>query len=360
MENERTRRWRLVLGNEAESLGSLPPVDAGRDRVLEALYDAPKKGNLGPSSPNIARWLGDIRTYFPSTVVQVMQRDAMERLGLHQMLLEPETLRAVQPDVHLVATLLSLGKALPAQTRETARQVVGAVVEEVTRRLQEPMRQAVSGALSKRSRNRRPRLTEMDWHRTIRANLKHYQPEQATLILEHRHGFGRQGTAVKHIILAIDQSASMATSVVYSGIYASVLASIRSLKTNVVAFDTAVTDLSGHLSDPIELLFATRLGGGTDIEQALAYCESLVESPSDTVLVLISDLLEGGNEDRLRRRAARLVQSGVTLVTLLALSDEGTPIFDPDMAADFAALGSPTMACTPDAFPDLLASALKR
>lgn len=358
MSEERLRRWRLVLGKPA---GEMPPptgLDVGRDATLDALYDAPKRGSLGPSQPNIARWLGDIRTYFPSSIVQVMQRDAIERLGFNQMLLEPETLKAVQPDVHLVATLLTISKALPEQTRETAREVVGVVVRQLMEKLTGPTQQSIKGRRSRRDRNSRPRFQDMDWHRTIRVNLKHYQPEKKALVVEQRRGFGRQGHSLKHVILAIDQSASMATSVVYSGVFACILASIPALKTSVVAFDTEVVDLTGLVEDPIELLFATRLGGGTDIEQALRYCEGLVERPEDTLLVLISDLFEGGNELNLKRRVARLIERGVKVVTLLALSDEGAPVFDHAMAADFANIGSPAMACTPDAFPDLLADVL--
>lgn len=357
MNDERLRRWRLILGDEADF--PLTGEDLMRDRVLEALYDAPRRGGLGPSAPNVARWLGDIRTYFPSHVVQVMQKDAMTRLGLSQMLLEPESLREVEPDVHLVANLLSLGSAIPAKTRETARQVVRKVVEDLQRKLDAPLRQAVTGALSRSVRNYRPRLKEIDWDRTIRANLRHYQPEYRSIVPERRIGFGRKGQALKDIVLALDQSGSMASSVVYAGVCAAVLATLRSVRTQVVAFDTSVVDLSDLLHDPVELLFGVQLGGGTDIERALTYCQGLVRAPQDTILVLISDLIEGGNEQNLIRRAASIKASGVNVIALLALSDEGAPAYDRDMAATFANLGIPAFACTPERFPDLMATAIK-
>jgi Mg-chelatase subunit ChlD len=354
--DERSRRWRLVLGaGDTELSGE----DLGRDAVLEALYDAPRRGGLGASSPNVARWLGDIRRYFPAGVVQVMQRDAIDRLGLHQMLLEPESLREVEPDVHLVATLLTLQAAIPQKTKETARQVVRKVVEELQRRLESPLRQAVNGALSRSVRNSRPKMAEIDWHRTIRANLKHYQPEYRTIVPERRIGYGRKGQALKDIVLALDQSGSMAPSVVYAGVAGAVLGTLRSVRTRVVAFDTSVVDLTESLHDPVELLFGVQLGGGTDIERALAYCQGLVRAPSDTILILISDLIEGGNEENLVRRAAAIKASGVNMIALLALSDEGAPAYDRDMAATFAALGIPAFACTPDRFPDLMATAIK-
>ncbi len=359
--NERRRRWRLILGgDEADGTGfGLEGTDLQRDRALSALYDGERSGGLGPSSPNVARWLGDIRTYFPQSVVQVMQRDAIDRLGLRQMLLEPESLQAVAPDVNLVATLLSLRNVLPAKTRDTARQVVRRVVEDLERRLESPLRQAVNGALSHAVRSRRPKLREIDWDRTIRANLRHYQSDYRTIVPETLIGHGRKGQALKNVILLLDQSGSMATSIVYAGVLGATLASIRALRTEVVAFDTSVVDLTSVLDDPVELLFSVQLGGGTDIEQALRYAQGLVRSPSDTIMVLVSDLLEGGNNERFLQRAASIKASGVNLVCLLALSDEGTPFYSRGNAEWLAAREIPCFACTPEAFPDLMAKAIK-
>lgn len=365
MTEDRLRRWRLVLGGEQDGTGiELAGRDAQIDRALSALYgSAGERGaGLDPSAPNVARWLGDIREYFPSSVVQVMQQDAIERLDLHELLLEPELLEAVEADVHLVGTLLSLNHVIPARTRETARAVVRKVVDELERRLEQRTRAAVRGALDRSARTRRPRrLADVDWNRTIRANLRHYQPSLRTVIAETLIGYGRRQQAVQRdVILCIDQSGSMASSVVYSSVFAAVLASMRSLRTSLVVFDTAVVDLTPELHDPVEVLFGTQLGGGTDINQALAYCEGLVGQPSDTILVLISDLLEGGDQTALFRRVASLVASGVTLVTLLALSDDGAPAYDHANAQTFAGLGSPAFACTPDQFPDLMAAAIER
>ena len=367
-ESERLRRWRLVLGTDAdEVLGVTLDTDAlAMDKALAALYggdgeaDEKRKGGLGASSPGVARWLGDIRTYFPASVVRVMQKDALERLGLQKMLLEPELLASMEPDVHLVGTLLSLGGVMPAKTKETARIVVRRVVEDLERRLANPVRQAVTGALSRSTRTRRPRAAAIDWHRTIRANLRHYQVEQGTIIAETLIGHGRRRTSLRDVILLLDQSGSMATSVVYSGVLAAALASVRAVQTRVIAFDTAVVDLSDHLDDPVDLLFGIQLGGGTDIDRALAYAQGLVRAPHDTIMVLISDLYEGGNRDGMIARAAELVGAGVQVIALLALSDSGAPSFDAPTAGAFASLGIPCFACTPDAFPDLMAAAIRR
>jgi Mg-chelatase subunit ChlD len=365
--SDRLRHWRLILGGQdADGTGaSLQGADVAIDRALAALYGSEGEGGqrgagLGNSAPGVARWLGDIRNYFPSSVVRVMQQDALDRLGLKQLLLEPEMLAAVEPDVNLVATLLSLSHVIPSRTRDTARQVVRKVAEDVERRLANPLRQAVSGSLNRAARNRRPRYNEIDWHRTIRANLRHYQPEYKTIIPETRYGYGHKVASLRDVILCVDQSGSMATSVVYSGILAAVMASIRSLRTALVVFDTAVVDLTDELADPVDVLFSTQLGGGTDINRALGYCQGLVRNPRDTILVLISDLYEGGNRAEMLKRVSGIVASGAQMIALLALDDKGAPSFDHTNAAAMAALGVPCFACTPDQFPDLMAAAIGR
>jgi len=368
---ERLRRWRLVIGSEADqSCGTLAGPAAEMDQALAALYEASgpgglqskdRRGGRGGSAPSVARWLGDIRKYFPSSVVQVMQRDALERLNMRDMLLQPEMLQSVQPDVHLVANLMALSRVIPAGTKETARLVVRRVVDELMKRLEEPLRSAISGALDRSQRNRRPRHSEIDWHRTIRANLKHWQPEYRTVVPETLHGYGRKARRPqREVVLCIDQSGSMANSVVYSSIFGAVMATLPAVATKLVVFDTAVVDMTEKLDDPVELLFGVQLGGGTDINGAVGYCQSIIREPRNTIFVLISDLYEGGVEANLLRRAMELVDSGVQFITLLALSDEGAPAYDHALAAKLAALGVPSFACTPDAFPGLMAAAIRR
>lgn len=361
-DEEAARRWRLILGGEeADGIGcSLNISDSRMDKALQALYDSDRKGGLGSSAPNVSRWLGDIREYFPSSVVQVLQRDAIERLDMTRLLMEPEVLESLQPDVHLVADLIAMSGVIPAKTRETARAVVRKVVDELMKKLSEPTRAAVAGALNRSARNRRPRHADIDWRRTIQANLKHYQPDYKTIVPEVRIGYGRRRQSMRHIVLCIDQSGSMATSVVYSAIFGAVLATLPSVSTSLVVFDTSIVDLTDELDDPIDLLFSVQLGGGTDINGAVRYCQSLVRSPQDTIFVLISDLFEGGVETEFMKRAASLVASGVQFVTLLALSNEGAPSYNADLAGQLAGLGVPAFACTPDMFPALMAAAIER
>ena len=268
-----------------------------------------------------------------------MQQDALERLNLHQMLLEPELLEAVEADVHLVANLMSLNGVIPERTKETARLVVRQVVDELLRKLDNPMQQAIKGSLNRSQRNNRPRHNEIDWNRTIRANLQHYQPDYGSIIPERLIGYGRKRSALKDIILCVDQSGSMATSVVYASIFAAVLASMPAVKTQLVVFDTSVVDLTEMLQDPVDVLFGTQLGGGTDINRALSYCQGHVRQPQETILVLISDLCEGGNNEAMLKRVASIVASGVQMVTLLALSDDGAPYFESPKCCDIFRFG---------------------
>lgn len=372
---ERSRRWRLILGQTIDEEDASPQPDSGEakgsddqsglseqdqamDEALEALYGDSTGGDLSDSNPDIARWLGDIRTYFPAPVVQVMQRDALNKLNLRRLLSQPEFLEAIEPDVQLVANMLALRRVMPGKTKETAKEVVRRVVEKLLEQLTYPLEQAISGSLNRAARTRRPRHKEINWGRTIHANLKHYQVEQQTVIPETLIGYGRKRSALRDVIIALDTSGSMATSVVYGSIYASVMASIPALATKLVMFDTSVVDLSGKLDDPVELIFGLKLGGGTNIDRALGYCQQLVTRPRDTVLVLITDLFEGGSKENMIRRLATLGSDGVEIVTLLALNDQGAPRFDRQMAQELVNLGIPAFACTPQLFPDLMSAVL--
>lgn len=367
--DQQLTRWRLLLGEPAATgLGvELEEQQVEMDAALAALYEQPgrrpgepgqpdRTAGLGASAPQVARWLGDIRTYFPTSVVQVMQRDAIERLDLTSMLLEPELLSTVQPNVHLVATLVGLNAVMPETTRATARTVVSAVVAEIERRIAQRTRSAVGGAVNRAARTRCPRTADIDWLATIGRNLDHYLPDLKTVVPERLVGHTRSSKALAcDVIVAVDQSSSMAESVVYASVFGAVLGSLRSVRTSLVAFDTDVVDLTKLLDDPVEVLFGCQLGGGTDINRAVGYCAELVTRPTDTVLLLITDLYEGGDGDDLMRRLAALHRAGVRVVVLLALSDAGAPAYDHDRSALLAELGIPAFACTPDAFPDLLA-----
>jgi Mg-chelatase subunit ChlD len=368
-ESERDRRWTMALGIDEEVI-DLSDSDRRMSAALSALYGdggdnkgKKGKGGLGGSVPRVAQWLGDIREFFPAPVVQIIQKDAFERKGLRQMLLEPEFLGTVEADVNLVADLVSLRSVMPEKTKETARIVITKVVNELMKRLERKTADAIRGALDKSRRTNRPRFADIDWPRTIRVNLRHYQAEHKTIVPEQLIGFMRQQRRIAdldEVVLCVDQSGSMASSVVYASIFAAVMASLPVVATKLVCFDMAILDLTEELTDPVEVLFGVQLGGGTDINRAIAYCADRIERPSKTHLILISDMYEGGDAKDLVSRVAQLVTIGVNVIVLLALTDTGRPSYDPALSARVASLGVPVFACTPDQFPDLMATALRR
>ncbi|HNZ71262.1 MAG TPA: VWA domain-containing protein [Prolixibacteraceae bacterium] len=368
-------RWRLILGgDESDGTGyNLPEELAQIDMALTALYDFDRqksfnygvekgRGGQEGSNPGVARWLGDIRKYFPASVVNVMQNDALKHPELKKKLMfEPEILEKTIADVHLVATLMELGKLIPSKTKDTARRVVQNVVDDLMKKLEQKTISALHGALDKSARNFRPKFSEMNWDSTIRRNMKNYLPEYKTIIPEVKVGYGRKSKkSLRDIILCIDQSGSMGTSVVYSGIFGAVMASIPSVKTKMIVFDTQVADLTEELADPVDLLFGVQLGGGTDINLALGYCQELVSKPDDTILLLITDLYEGSDPQRMLQRIADLTNSGAQVICLLALNDDGCPAYDHKNAGELSKLGIPVFACTPYLFPDLMSAAIKK
>ena len=398
LQEERERRWRLILGKDGEETqegdgqqgagdpqlieeyaedeemgddstegsgeggegqSTLSEEDQAIDDALDSLYGDGDEGGLGDSDPDIARWLGDIRKYFPEPAAHLLQQEAIKRLNLRKILSEPELLAEIEPDLLLVSKLLALRKAMPPATLETAKQVVRKVVEELTEKLEYPLRQALLGSMNRALRQRNPRKQkEINWLQTIHANLRHYQPSHGTVIPETLIGYGRQNSSLRDLILCIDQSGSMARSVVYASIFGSVMASLPALDTRLILFDTAVVDMTEELADPVELLFGLQLRGGTNIDRALGYCRQWVTRPRDTILVLISDLFEGGNKQGMIRKTAALVDDGVQVIVLLALDDQGAPRFNRKIAQELLEIGVPSFACTPELFPDLMGAAL--
>jgi hypothetical protein len=384
MATDRYTRWRLILGKLAnEGLcqmagrGALLDGDqANLDEALGQIYGEDCAGGQGPgggqsksgkrsaglggSAPRLAKWLGDIRGYFASDVVAVIQKDAIERKGLKQLLFEPETLGQVTPNVELVGTLLSLKNMIPDRVKETAREVVRAVVEEIIKRLRGGLEQAVRGALDRSRHSPQRCLPNMDWARTIRRNLKNYDRERKVIIPESFHFFARRHRRREwNVIVCMDQSGSMADSVVYGGVTGAIFASMPALESHVVVFDTEVVDLTEKCHDPVDLLFGVQLGGGTDINRAVAYCQGLIHDPRKTLFLLITDLYEGGNARELVLRMEEITASGVKAICLLALSDGGVPAHDENMAGRFTAAGVPCFGCTPKMLPTLLEGALK-
>lgn len=378
---EQLGRWRMILGKHSqdqlndycEGGLSLTQDQQLMDEALAAIYDetegeseggqggGPRLAGLEKSTPRLAKWLGDIRTYFSEDVVAVIQQDAIEKKGMNQLLFEPEMLKNVQPNVQLVGTLMSLSGQIPERTKETARMVVRAVVEKIKLALEQKIRQAVIGALNRNEHSPIPHVDSIDWKWTIGRNLKNYNASLQRLIPERVYFYSRaQRTNNWTVIVDMDQSGSMADSVVYGAVVGSIFASLPALETHVIAFDTEVVDLTEKCgNDPVDMLFGVQLGGGTDINKSVAYCEQFISEPGETLFILLTDLYEGGNEAQLVRRLQDMVDSGVRVLCLLALSDSGVPSYDEGLARKLSSLGIPCFGCTPQKLPELVEGALR-
>ena len=370
-------RWRLILGQDSEDRfekmggGGLSGEMDMMDQALAAIYNLNSPGSFGtggagagrgPSNPQITRWLGDVRRLFDPELVKIIQGDAMTRCGLKQLIFEPELLENLEPDVNLASTILMLKDQIPKRSKESVREFIKKIVEEINRLLEQDIRRAVTAAVNKRKHSPIPSAAALDYKMTIQRNLKHYNQELKTIVPEHFYFFDRTSTTAANkwnVILDIDQSGSMGESVIYSSIISCILASMSSISTRIVAFDTNIVDLTEKSDDPVDLLFGFQLGGGTNIDQSVAYCEKFIENPKKTLFFLITDLEEGGNRAALLRRLGELKEAGVTLVCLLALAEGGRPYYDTQMAQKVAALKIPCFACSPQMLPQLLERALK-
>lgn len=384
-ENEteiKLKKWRLILGKEtARSLAGMSENPGGfelseeeklMDDALAAIYDettdtglgakrGAKQGGTGKAAPNLAKWLTDVRHFFPEDVVSVIQSDAITKKGLKQLLLEPETLKTIKPDISMVSTLMALNRQIPEKAKDSARELIKAVVDELMRAMEQDVRRAVTGALNKKNHSPLPSLSGLDWKRTINRNLKHYDTAKKKIIPETFYFFERT-RKIKDwtVILDIDQSGSMAESIIYASVMGAIFAGISAIDTHVVAFDTQVVDLTEACRhDPVDVLFGVQLGGGTDINQSVRYCSQFIENPKKSMFILISDLYEGGVEAGLLQKLTDMHEAGVKVIVLLALADSGVPAYDEALGKKISAIGIPCFACTPNKLPELVEAALK-
>ena len=382
---EQLARWRLILGRGAEEplrqMGGGGAVLGGDltelDEALEAIYGGEEIGQdewsadpshgphgavKGRTFPRVAKWLDQIRTFFPKDVVVLLQKDAIERRGLKELLLEPEVLASVEPSLDLAATVLAMKNLVPEKAKDAARDLVRRVVEDVRKQLESQMVQAVRGALQRSRHSPFRSLPNLDWPRTIRRNIRNYQPDLGTIIPEHLSFFSRQQRRNEwNIIIAMDQSGSMATSLIYGGIMGAILASIGSVETHVVAFNHEdVVDLTEHCSDPVDLLFGVQLGGAEDYWKVTSYCERFMHTPERTLYVLLADLHDTSpNTSRFLKKMEALLEGGIKAIGLLAISDQGLPSYNERLANQLAAMGMPCFGCTPERLPELLAGVLR-
>ncbi|MBK1721271.1 VWA domain-containing protein [Thiocystis violacea] len=392
---ELLRRWRLILGPAAEetlgsgfgsgsgaedaaaaSAGQARPLLADRDRqrdaLLEHLYGrehaqrvfestGARRAGQTSSGLSVPRWLAGVRALFPQSTAETLQRQALERYGMRELLVDPRVLRQAPADLDTVRLLIQFRALLSDQAMGEARRLIRTVVAALDERLARRARNSILGPRLRQEHGGARMLANLDWATTLRRNLKHYQPELGVVIPERLWFWRRQRRQLSwDLILLVDQSGSMLSSVIHSAVLAAVFHGLRVLRTRLVLFDTRVVDVSERIGDPVEVLLGVQLGGGTDIAAAMDYARGKVETPRRTLIVLISDFYEGGNPAALVELTARLHQSGVALLGLAALDERGTPDYDRPFAARLAAAGMEIGAMTPDRLADWVGEAMAR
>ncbi|MEU3978635.1 VWA domain-containing protein [Streptomyces sp. NPDC026672] len=370
-------RWRLILGAAAERCtGGLHGSAAARDAALDWLYGrdedlarrgvrrgagGSREGGDGPSQLTAVDWLDDVHRLFPKETVERLERDAVERYGIQEIVTDPDVLARVEPSQTLLRAVLRTKHLMSPQVLAAARRIVEAVVRDLLERLKPEVRRSFTGSRSRRP-SRVPLARDFDFKGTVRANLAHYQPEERRLLIERPRFHSRTARHLEQwqLVLLVDQSGSMAGSVIHSAVTAACLWGLPGLKTHLVAFDTQVVDLTSDVTDPVELLMRVQLGGGTDIARAVDYGAGLIDGPRRAIVAIVSDFFEGGDPFRLVRTVRGLVEQGSTVLCLAALDEEADPVYDRDLAGRLAEAGAHVGAMTPGRLAEFVAEKVGR
>jgi len=369
-------RWRLVLGKYARdqiSVG-MSPEEQRIENALDFLYSREYKGRgvrdaedltrertgtLDPTQLTVPRWLSEVRDLFPKETVALIEKHALDRYGLTELVTDPAILRRLEPNFDLLKILLTFRGQLQGEVLDEARRVIRTVVEEIKQKLVAEVRRAFAGRRNRFQHSNLKIAQNLDWRATIRKNLKNFDTRRKQIAVEQVLFFSRiQRRLPWRIILCVDQSGSMASSVIYSAVMAGILRGLPLICVKLVVFDTSVVDLSSHVEDPVELLMSVQLGGGTNIGQAMQYCEQLVEDPHRTIVVLISDFEEGAPPRSLLASCKRFREGGVKLLGLAALDEIASPSYDVHMAEMLAAEGMDIAALTPKRLAEWLAKTI--
>lgn len=355
-------RWRLILGKYADqNIGFTE--GSGRysemSDLLEYLYDREygeergirdedRQGGQGPSSLTVPSWITKIRELFPKNTVEILEKHALDKYNMKELLTDKKVLESLQPNTELLKSILQMKHMMKGEVLETARRIVKAVAAEITKQLENDVKLTIMGKVDKTRTGGVKSARNIDFKRTIKSNLKNYDTESKNLIVDKVYFNAR----VKkynpwNVIIAVDESGSMLSSVIHSAIMAGIFAKLPMLRTSLVIFDTQVVDLTGFVDDPVETLMSVQLGGGTDISRAMQYCEQLIASPHRTMVVMVTDLYEGGPYGAMYARAKSIIESGAKLIILTALDNEASAAFDRNAASKMAALGAQVAAMTP-------------
>ena len=376
MTDDRSRlvRWRLVLGAGAEgALGcDLSGAAAAQDEALAYLYDreygagrnvrpGDRSAGLGDSALTVPEWINKVHELFPKRTIERIEKDALERYKLDEMVTNPAVLERAQPSMSLLKAVLHTKHLMNQEVLATARHMVKRVVDQLMEKLARPVQSVFLGALDRRRRSTLRVAKNFDAKSTVRRNLANYDPASKRLFIKtpYFHSRVRRQTDRWQVIILVDESGSMADSVIHSAVTAAIFHGIKTIRTHMILFDTNVVDVTNDCADPVETIMKVQLGGGTDIGQALAYAQGLIENPRRTIVVLITDFYEGAPEERLLRTTKQICESGTTLLGLAALDSRAEPNYDKGMARRMANLGAHVAAMTPGELAEWVAQKVR-
>jgi hypothetical protein len=372
-------RWRLVLGNDAEQgLGcSLDGIDAQRDQMLGYLYNREygagrnvraggsmtgrREGSLDASQLSVPEWINGVHTLFPRRTIERIEKDALERYQVQELVTNPDLLARAEPSQTLLKAVLHTKHLMNQEVLAVARTLVRKVIDQLMEKLARPMRSVFLGAADRRRRSHLRVAKNFDARATVRRNLASFDPQSKRLFIRTPYFYSRVRRQADRwqIIVVVDESGSMADSVIHAAVTAAIFFGIRSLRTHLVLFDTSVVDVTEHCSDPVEAIMKVQLGGGTDIGGALRYASQLVDNPRRTIVVLVTDFFEGAPLERLLGVTRHLIESGVTLLGLAALDERAEPNYNRATAERMVALGAHVGAMTPGELAEWVAQKVR-
>lgn len=361
-------RWRLMLGKYADSRVGFSASGIGdgegnggtvreMDDVLDFLYSREYGeaegvreggGSLEDSVLMVTGWINKVRELFPKETVEILEKQALDRYHMTELLTDQKVLEKLTPNKELVGMILNFKGRMSPQVLGSAKRIVKKVANELMEKFETDVRKSITGQIDKTQNSPVKCSANLDMKQTIRQNLKHYDRDKHRLVLEQVYFYSRIKRYQQwRVIVCVDESGSMLDSVIHSAIMAGIFTKLPMLDTKLVIFDTNIVDLSDYAEDPVEILMSVQLGGGTEIGKALTYCESLITEPEKTIVVLVTDLYDGGDISLLYKTAADITESGAKLLVLTALDDAANPNYNKNAAAKMAALGAHVAAMTP-------------
>ncbi len=369
-------KWRLILGKNARNhidfLGTEQQqgLYENMENTLDFLYQREygedimredRRGGTENSCLQAAEWIEKVRKLFPKSTVEILEKQALGHFGLTELLTDKQVLAKMQPNTELLKIILQFKANMKSEVLQEARRIVRRVVEELTEKLWVELKKSLLGKLNRNMPSQVHSIRNLDFKKTIHRNLKYYDREQERLMLKDIYFSSRISRHHKwRVIIAVDESGSMLDSVIYSAVMAGIFASLPMIDTKVVLFDTKVVDISGYADDPVEVLMGMQLSGGTDINNALTYCETLCTVPYETIYVVVTDLFEGRDPAYLMKTSTDIISSGSKLLFLTTLDRDANPVYHTTLGQELADRGAFVGAMTPEQLGDHIGKMIGR